>query len=121
MLSDADLRELGIPMGPRRLLLNEFHAIKQEQDRVRAAIKSDLDNLRQRQSGQEEEASISYGLAGTSQMYVKYPQLNFRVSNFFAMGSPIAMFLTVRGIEKLDTDFKLPTCDQFFNIFHPVS
>ena len=29
------------------------------------------------------------------------------------------MFLTFRGIEKLGTDFKFPTCDEFFNIFHP--
>lgn len=51
---------------------------------------------------------------------IKYPRLNFKVANFFALGSPIPMFLTVRGIEKVDPDFKLPTCDNFFNIFHPV-
>ena len=29
------------------------------------------------------------------------------------------MFLTVRGVSKLGVDFKLPTCDSFFNMFHP--
>ena len=27
--------------------------------------------------------------------------------------------MTVRGIDKLGLDFSLPTCDYFFNIFHP--
>jgi hypothetical protein len=62
---------------------------------------------------------LKNGLAGTGQIMVKYPQLCFRVAKFFAMGSPIAMFQTVRGIERLDRDFKLPTCDEFYNIFHP--
>ena len=32
-----------------------------------------------------------------------------------------AMFLTVRGVDGLGEDFKLPTCQGFYNIFHPVS
>lgn len=60
-----------------------------------------------------------YGLAGTGQLFVKYPKLDFQVDNFFALGSPIAMFLTVRGIDKLSIDYNLPTCKGFFNIFHP--
>lgn len=28
-------------------------------------------------------------------------------------------FVTIRGIDKLGLDFRLPTCDSFFNIFHP--
>jgi DDHD domain len=27
--------------------------------------------------------------------------------------------VTIRGIEKLGVDFQLPTCENFFNIFHP--
>jgi len=52
---------------------------------------------------------------------VRYPQLVFRPCNFFALGSPIAMFLTVRGVDCLGEDFRLPTCPGFFNIFHPVN
>ena len=29
------------------------------------------------------------------------------------------MFITVRGIENLGQNFKLPTCSKVFNIFHP--
>ncbi|CAF1049147.1 unnamed protein product, partial [Didymodactylos carnosus] len=36
-----------------------------------------------------------------------------------AHGSPIAMFLTVRGINSLAQDYELPTCKGLFNIFHP--
>lgn len=29
------------------------------------------------------------------------------------------MFVTIRGIDKLGLDFRLPTCTGFYNIFHP--
>ncbi|XP_012230482.1 uncharacterized protein [Linepithema humile] len=64
---------------------------------------------------------ISYvmGIAGTGQPYIHYPQLNFHPRAFFAFGSPIGMFVTVRGIDTLGENFILPTCPAFFNIFHP--
>ncbi|XP_015594831.1 SEC23-interacting protein isoform X2 [Cephus cinctus] len=64
---------------------------------------------------------ISYvmGAAGTGQPYIHYPELNFHPKAFFALGSPIGMFVTVRGIDTLGEDFALPTCPAFFNIFHP--
>lgn len=46
-------------------------------------------------------------------------QLYFQPSSFFAFGSPIPVFLTVRGIQHLDINFKLPTCSSFYNIYHP--
>jgi hypothetical protein len=68
-----------------------------------------------------ESKQIDYriGLSGTGQPLMKYPQLTFEPSSFFALGSPIGMFVTVRGIDTLGCDFRLPTCDGFFNIFHP--
>lgn len=65
---------------------------------------------------------ISYvmmGPAGTGQPFISYPQLLFHPENFFALGSPIGVFVTIRGIDKLGEDFQLPTCPAFFNIFHP--
>lgn len=59
------------------------------------------------------------GLNGVGFPLVQYPQLDFKVSKFFALGSPIAMFLTIRGVENLSRDFHLPTCTAMFNIFHP--
>ncbi|XP_034937125.1 phospholipase DDHD2 isoform X2 [Chelonus insularis] len=68
-----------------------------------------------------ESRRISYvmGGAGTGQPFIIYPQLNFHPKAFFALGSPIGMFVTVRGIDNLGENFKLPTCPAFFNIFHP--
>ncbi|XP_049864608.1 phospholipase DDHD2 isoform X1 [Schistocerca gregaria] len=64
---------------------------------------------------------ISYvmGNAGTGQPYISYPHLQFTPTAFFALGSPIGMFVTVRGIDALGEDFHFPTCPAFFNIFHP--
>ncbi|XP_066595634.1 SEC23-interacting protein isoform X2 [Prorops nasuta] len=64
---------------------------------------------------------ISYvmGAAGTGQPFISYPQINFHPRAFFALGSPIGMFVTVRGIDTLGDDFTLPTCPAFFNMFHP--
>ena len=43
--------------------------------------------------------SLSRGqLTGTGQSYVDYPKLNFTPENLFAVGSPIALFLTVRCV-----------------------
>ncbi|RWS26786.1 phospholipase DDHD2-like protein [Leptotrombidium deliense] len=72
-------------------------------------------------SRQSSVASVTYnfGSPGTGHPFIKYPQLEFNPHCFFALGSPIAMFLTVRGIETLKPEFKLPTCPRVFNIFHP--
>lgn len=68
-----------------------------------------------------ESKAIDYniGLSGTGQPLMTYKQLIFEPKHFFALGSPIGMFVTIRGIDKLGLDFSLPTCDHFFNIFHP--
>lgn len=38
---------------------------------------------------------------------------------FIFVFSRAGMFVTVRGITALGLDYKLPTCDGFYNIFHP--
>lgn len=64
---------------------------------------------------------ISYMLStvGTGQPQIQYPQLKFHPKALFALGSPIGMFVTVRGLDTLGEQFALPTCPAFFNIFHP--
>ncbi|OWR50376.1 triglyceride lipase, partial [Danaus plexippus plexippus] len=59
------------------------------------------------------------GCAGTGQPTVKYPRLVFYPDALYALGSPIAIFECIRGVETLGKDFCLPTCKNFFNIFHP--
>nr|KAF6460190.1 DDHD domain containing 2 [Molossus molossus] len=56
---------------------------------------------------------------GIGQVSVKYPRLIYKPEIFFAFGSPIGMFLTVRGLKRIDPNYKFPTCKGFFNIYHP--
>ncbi|XP_017023924.1 nascent polypeptide-associated complex subunit alpha, muscle-specific form isoform X2 [Drosophila kikkawai] len=70
----------------------------------------------------QQPKQVSYamgGPAGTGQPVINYTQLIFHPKKFFALGSPIGMFVTIRGIDKLGLDFHLPTCPGFYNIFHP--
>ncbi|XP_060515766.1 phospholipase DDHD2 [Cylas formicarius] len=64
---------------------------------------------------------ISYlmGTVGGAQPRISYPKLTFNPKALFALGSPIGMFITVRGLDKLGEKFSLPTCPAFYNIFHP--
>ncbi|XP_028994566.1 phospholipase DDHD1 isoform X2 [Betta splendens] len=53
------------------------------------------------------------------------PALKFKVENFFCMGSPLAVFLALRGIRpgtSCHQDHILPTsiCRRLFNVFHPT-
>ncbi|XP_036438312.1 phospholipase DDHD1b [Colossoma macropomum] len=53
------------------------------------------------------------------------PPLKFKVENFFCMGSPLAVFLALRGVRPSTNgtqDHILPRsiCQRLFNIFHPT-
>ncbi|XP_072971763.1 phospholipase SGR2-like [Typha angustifolia] len=61
---------------------------------------------------------------------IKYTKLDFKVDTFFAVGSPLGVFLSLRNIrigvgrgqdywqdEKISEE--MPSCRQMFNIFHP--
>uniref|UniRef100_A0A663LTE0 DDHD domain containing 1 n=1 Tax=Athene cunicularia TaxID=194338 RepID=A0A663LTE0_ATHCN len=55
----------------------------------------------------------------------KPPVLKFKVENFFCMGSPLAVFLALRGIRPGNSgsqDHILPRtiCNRLLNIFHPT-
>ena len=121
LLNESDLCFIGIPLGPRKILINEIknNIFRRERDEVERKVKENVSMTNS--SSTNSIGFFNYGLAGTGQPLIKYPKLDFRPAHFFALGSPIPMFLTVRGIEHLGTEFKLPTCDSFFNIFHPVS
>ncbi|XP_058453076.1 uncharacterized protein LOC131431398 isoform X2 [Malaya genurostris] len=90
-------------------------------DRVPALNSTSRPHPSHRRLSRKCSQQINYevGPAGTGQPYIAYPQLLFHPKKFFALGSPIGMFVTVRGIDALGLNFKLPTCDGFFNIFHP--
>ncbi|KAK2658501.1 hypothetical protein Ddye_005034 [Dipteronia dyeriana] len=62
--------------------------------------------------------------------YIKYTKLEFKVDTFFAVGSPLGVFLALRNIrigigkgqeywEEENIIEEMPACHQMFNIFHP--
>uniref|UniRef100_A0A286XJ61 DDHD domain containing 1 n=1 Tax=Cavia porcellus TaxID=10141 RepID=A0A286XJ61_CAVPO len=64
-----------------------------------------------------------HGLKASS--VTQTPALKFKVENFFCMGSPLAVFLALRGIRPGSTgsqDHILPReiCNRLLNIFHPT-
>uniref|UniRef100_A0A5K3EY82 DDHD domain-containing protein n=1 Tax=Mesocestoides corti TaxID=53468 RepID=A0A5K3EY82_MESCO len=50
---------------------------------------------------------------------VNYPQLGFPLNTCFLLGSPLSIFLTARGTDRLPHDFRLPSCSACVNVFHP--
>eukprot|EP00092_Neocalanus_flemingeri_P040429 GFUD01044030.1.p1 GENE.GFUD01044030.1~~GFUD01044030.1.p1 ORF type:complete len:1043 (-),score=301.73 GFUD01044030.1:134-3262(-) len=109
--SEDDLKEAGLPLGPRKKLLMYLKS------RGGEGGKSGFAEFQA--SSVARQVSYCIGPAGTGQPSVRYPRLDIRPAAFFALGSPIGMFMAVRGIESLGSDFQLPTCKQFYNIFHP--
>ncbi|KAI3754275.1 hypothetical protein L1987_54055 [Smallanthus sonchifolius] len=62
--------------------------------------------------------------------YIKYTKLMFKVDTFFAVGSPLGVFLALRNVrigmgkgkdywEDENIIEEIPCCRQMFNIFHP--
>ncbi|XP_071737236.1 phospholipase SGR2-like [Rutidosis leptorrhynchoides] len=62
--------------------------------------------------------------------YIKYTKLLFKVDTFFAVGSPLGVFLALRNVrigigkgkdywEDENIIEEIPCCRQMFNIFHP--
>ncbi|XP_014668792.1 PREDICTED: SEC23-interacting protein-like, partial [Priapulus caudatus] len=126
MCDASDLKDLGVPMGPRKKLLIY---IQEHAERKRKPAKKPLQQQQQQEkpdAGQQEKlefggSSLSTASAAYTmgQVAVAYPKLDFNLCAFFALGSPIAVFLTVRGVNEVCEDYRLPTCPGFFNIFHP--
>ncbi|KAG5233111.1 phospholipase SGR [Salix suchowensis] len=62
--------------------------------------------------------------------YIKYTKLEFKVDTFFAVGSPLGVFLSLRNIRiglgkgqkywaEENINEEMPACCRMFNIFHP--
>ncbi|KFV84994.1 Phospholipase DDHD2, partial [Struthio camelus australis] len=100
LCTEKDLKEMGIPLGPRMKILHYISSKREMQ-------------VSQRLS---HETNPNLPL---SQVSANYPQLIYKPTIFFAFGSPIGMFLTVRGVKRINPNYSLPTCKGFFNIFHP--
>lgn len=141
MCTESDLKDLGLPMGPRKKLqgiLKEEQAKKEkrkhdkerrakeaEEKRIRDQVAAEMQEAKAAQgrslvqSGSSVSVEFLLGPAGTGQPSVKYPKLDFKPSILYALGSPIGIFLSARGVNNIGEDFTLPTCPRVFNIFHP--
>ncbi|GCB73427.1 hypothetical protein scyTo_0002539 [Scyliorhinus torazame] len=156
MCTVDDLKEMEIPLGPRKKIANFVKEKVNAQVKKKAAtekkaalevqkkaqqdeIQKAKDEAVQKDSSAAEKqgvlkkilsyagtsvspVSVQYDHfeAGAGQVSVAYQTLDFEPDNFFALGSPIGMFLTVRGLEKIDENYRLPTCKRFFNVYHPL-
>ena len=114
---EEDMKEGGLPMDARKKLLTYCEKYKRKTGTMDENNVSGLEAYNN--ASTVEDIKYTVGPAGMGQPSVKYPQLMFKVSSFYALGSPIGMFMAVRGIDTLGPDFMLPTCPKFFNIFHP--
>lgn len=128
-LSDEDLKNLGIPTGHRKKLLNAVHLKNQvnnmsEKDEnvseSTGVVSNDQNNTKEYQGISTESKNLIYPFKTSPCMQsIVYPRLHFEPAGFFALGSPISMFLSVRGYDSISDDFRFPTCPNFFHIFHP--
>ncbi|XP_063048053.1 SEC23-interacting protein [Engraulis encrasicolus] len=140
MCTVEDLKEMGIPLGPRKKFskfVKERASKQAAKEAAKAAAKEVLKEAPPPQNTEPAPAPVpskppvgrtvssihvdyNYFEIGTGQVSVIYHTLDFEPSNFFALGSPIGMFLTVRGLESIEETYQLPTCKGFFNIYHPL-
>ncbi|NWU82241.1 DDHD2 Phospholipase, partial [Onychorhynchus coronatus] len=118
LCTENNLKEMGIPLGPRMKIL---HYISSKADTKVCFLHSLCSSHHIPSLSHKDPFRVS----GTNpnlplfQVSANYPQLNYKPTIFFAFGSPIGMFLTVRGVKRIDPNYSLPTCKGFFNIFHP--
>ncbi|TRY57697.1 hypothetical protein DNTS_025918 [Danionella cerebrum] len=123
LCSEKDLKDLGIPLGPRKKIMSCVKKWKQSRTGSgQAAPSSPSLGMRSAHDNKTPTTSaVDYQHfdVGIGQVSIDYPQFAFHPHAFFAAGSPIGMFLTVRGLKRIDPNYSLPTCKSFYNIFHP--
>ncbi|KAI6657326.1 Phospholipase DDHD1-like [Oopsacas minuta] len=98
----------------------------------RMQIKEELNNLQLRAKVLQDKLSNS---VPTNHLYNIYHtptcssrKLSFQVEHFFAIGSPLAIFISLRNLDEyIDTRYKsclslfpYEICKRFYNIFHPA-
>ncbi|KAM8973249.1 triacylglycerol hydrolase DDHD2 [Pelodytes ibericus] len=123
LCSEQDLKYLEIPLGPRKKILQYIKNRGGLQDcdptGQATAAASDPKQPHLASGSTFNVVNYEYFDVGIGQVSINYPQLNFHPEIFFAFGSPIGMFLTVRGLKRIDPKYQFPTCKGFFNIYHP--
>ncbi|KAI6073564.1 Phospholipase DDHD2 [Aix galericulata] len=119
LCTEENLKEVGIPLGPRMKILNYISSKKERQGASERGAAAPGHSGQAGPDGTSESRDCQYRDIGLGQVSANYPQLIYKPTIFFAFGSPIGMFLTVRGVKRINPNYSLPTCKGFFNIFHP--
>ncbi|XP_072255882.1 triacylglycerol hydrolase DDHD2 isoform X2 [Pyxicephalus adspersus] len=123
MCTEQDLKDMGIPLGPRKKILHHIQHREQPKDcdcpTQYTTHPSDVNQPPLSSGSTFNMVNYEYFDVGIGQVKINYPQLSFHPEIFFAWGSPIGMFLTVRGLKRIDPKYQFPTCKRFFNIYHP--
>ncbi|XP_056447281.1 phospholipase DDHD1 isoform X2 [Gadus chalcogrammus] len=110
---------------PVRFCLQEHQAMEEELA-LRWLSYEEKDLMEQLQSTRTRLRELEGRLGGLEASKPSAaPALKFKVENFFCMGSPLAVFLALRGIRpgsSVQQDHILPTsiCRRLFNVFHPT-
>ncbi|XP_039532634.1 phospholipase DDHD2 isoform X2 [Pimephales promelas] len=126
LCSEKDLQDIGLPLGPRKKLMDCVKKWKNSRIGSGNAPQNETlsTSLGMRKAHEHQTPTTSafdyqHFNVGIGQVSIDYPQLAFHPQAFFAVGSPIGMFLTVRGLKRIDPNYSFPTCKGFYNIFHP--
>ncbi|XP_053125103.1 phospholipase DDHD2 isoform X2 [Hemicordylus capensis] len=123
LCTEKELKEMGIPLGPRMKILHYLRNKCRYQvckGQTLAAPGEDGDAMQENVvKATNEETCFRRLDVVMGQVSANYPQLIYKPQIFFAFGSPIGMFLTVRGVKRIDPNYSLPTCKGFFHVFHP--
>ncbi|XP_050571733.1 phospholipase DDHD2 isoform X2 [Cygnus atratus] len=119
LCTEENLKEVGIPLGPRMKILNYISSKKEMQGVSERSAAAPGHSGQTGPDGTSDSRDCQYRDIGLGQVSANYPQLIYKPTIFFAFGSPIGMFLTVRGVKRINPNYSLPTCKGFFNIFHP--
>uniref|UniRef100_A0A673KYA1 Phospholipid phosphatase 5-like n=1 Tax=Sinocyclocheilus rhinocerous TaxID=307959 RepID=A0A673KYA1_9TELE len=126
LCSEKDLKDIGIPLGPRKKIMNCVKKWKVIPEILYSPVfigaqwlMTDKRMRNEHHTPTTSAVDYQHFDVGIGQVSIDYPQLAFHPQAFFAMGSPIGMFLTVRGLKRIDPNYSFPTCKSFYNIFHP--
>ncbi|XP_070577524.1 phospholipase DDHD1-like isoform X2 [Ptychodera flava] len=97
------------------------HPDLDEVDAEQEVLAQELRNQRQKVEELESKLLSKNQVAAVTRM----PTLNFKVENMFCLGSPLAVFLSMRGVRphgkgKQDVILPKSQCQRLFNIYHPA-
>uniref|UniRef100_A0AAR2LH01 DDHD domain-containing protein n=1 Tax=Pygocentrus nattereri TaxID=42514 RepID=A0AAR2LH01_PYGNA len=135
MCTVDDLKEMGIPLGPRKKLSKFVKEKAAKQAAQQAAPEKTVakEEIKETSAPQQatsvtDVANIKVPVGKTmSSIHVDYNcfeigtgQVNFqsKIQLLLVVTSVIIKFL--RGVEKIEDNYRFPTCKGFFNIYHPL-